>query len=199
MSTNGPARSASSAVVQAGSLVISAHRLRGTRNTPSAKPSPSTHAHAVPQPNHYNCRSDCSRTSSTTWVSSNPVTNRGRCALAFGFRSELGRPPAHGLMVRVCEVAMAVVFISLAVGPVFVILWGIVSHLVTRRREFRSVFLGDLANFLLFFGGTLVPYLGGLVHAPGAPVAVPVAASRGSASAWRSSSAWQWRRPSLFP
>ena len=48
---------------------------------------------------------------------------------------------------------MTLVLISLVLGSVFVILWGIVAHIVTRRGEFRSVFLGGLANFLFFFGG----------------------------------------------
>ena len=76
---------------------------------------------------------------------------------------------------------MSGVLISLFVGAIFVVIWGIISYIVTRQGEFKGVFLGGMANFLFFFGGVLAPYIAGLIHAPAGPAPAPVAGTQGAA------------------
>lgn len=54
---------------------------------------------------------------------------------------------------------MTSVLISLAVGIVFVFVWGIFSYIASSGGEFKSFFVGGLANFVFFFGGIVSTYL----------------------------------------
>jgi hypothetical protein len=51
------------------------------------------------------------------------------------------------------------VLISLAVGILFVFLWGIFSYIASSGGEFKGFFVGGLANFVFFVGGIVSTYL----------------------------------------
>jgi hypothetical protein len=68
-----------------------------------------------------------------------------------------------------------VFFLNLAVGIIFVMIWGILVHLASDGTEFKSLFLGGLANFVFFVGGLVAAYFskflpGGTVSSSMAPV-----------------------------
>ncbi len=69
------------------------------------------------------------------------------------------------------------VLISLAVGILFVFVWGIFSYIASSGGEFKSYFIGGLANFLFFFGGVVSTYLAARGTQEPSVTAIPLASS----------------------
>ena len=69
------------------------------------------------------------------------------------------------------------VLISLAVGILFVFVWGIFSYIASSGGEFKSYFIGGLANFLFFFGGVVSTDLAARGTQEPSVTAIPLASS----------------------
>ena len=72
---------------------------------------------------------------------------------------------------------MTSVLISLAVGIVFVFVWGIFSYIASSGGEFKSFFVGGLANFVFFFGGIVSTYLAAKGTQESSVAAIPLLSS----------------------
>lgn len=55
--------------------------------------------------------------------------------------------------------AVSALIVSFLVGILFVVIWGILSYVASNGTEFKSFFLGGLANFVFFMGGYISSYL----------------------------------------
>ena len=48
--------------------------------------------------------------------------------------------------------------ISCVVGVIFTVIWGVLVYVASNGNDFKSLFLGGLANFVFFIGGLFASY-----------------------------------------